>query len=134
MSPFRLISFLLFVAITVTAIPPEISPESVELTPSVTGGEPEVTKTEEPEVKTTEKPAVNELKKSATGNGESGKNSQSVSDGEEMKSDGSNQIEKEESKEVEDMDTAATGFIDEQIINQNYVGTYNSNPCSELGE
>lgn len=131
MSPVKLISFLLFVAVTVAAIPPESSPESVEFTPSVTGSEPEV--------KTIEKPAVNgleESEQSAIDNEKSGKNKEPVSDAEKMKSYGTDQVEKQEteSKEVEDMDTAATGAIDEQIIDQNFVGRYNSNPCKELGK
>lgn len=136
MSPFKLISFLFVLAVTVTAIPSEINPESVEFTPSVTGSEPEVTTTEEPEVRTVEKPAVNGSEQSAAENEESGKNGQPVSDAEQTKSDGSDQVEKHEteSKEIEDMDTAATGAIDELLIDQNYVGRYNSNPCKDLGK
>lgn len=40
----------------------------------------------------------------------------------------------ERESEIEDMDAAATGAIDHTLVNMDYVGKFNPNPCLDLGE
>ena len=43
-------------------------------------------------------------------------------------------VEEVGSGSIPDLQTAETGSIDNNLVNDNFVGKYNANPCNELGK